>query len=79
MVRQFRPFDEGSSVFTSEGDKLGTVTSVSKNRIHVRPHATIAKNIRQTFGWEGNDETYELGHSTVDDIDDGEIHLKETF
>ena len=79
MVRTFTQSDEGSGVYSADGDVLGTVEKVSGEHIHVRPHATLSRNVRQKLGWQDDDQVYELGRSAVDRIEGDEIHLDVTF
>lgn len=79
MVRNFEAGDKGSEVHSADGDMIGTVTAVKGDRLHVKPADTLSRNIRQALGWEGDEEEYELRHSTVDKIAGNEIHLKESF
>lgn len=79
MTRPFNATDEGSTVYAADGETLGTVETVSESRIHVRPHASLARDIRQTLGWKDETRTYELKHSAVHEIADDGIHLTQSF
>lgn len=79
MVRQFKPADEGNDVYSADGDKVGTVSTVSGDRIHVKPDGSLSRSIRQKLGWSDDDETYELSHAAVMKMTDDEIHLSESF
>lgn len=80
MVRNFKSSDEGSEVYSADGDMIGTVTGVKGNRLHVQPKGTLSRNIRQMLGWgDAEDEEYELRHATVDRISGKKIYLKEDF
>lgn len=79
MVRTFNQDDTGMEVFSADGDKIGRVTDVKGDRVHVKPEDSLSRNIRQMLGWEGDEAEYELRHSAVDKISGDEIHLKKTI
>lgn len=78
MARDFRTSDEGMTVVTAGGDKVGTIEKVEGNMAHVRPKQSLSRSIRRRLGWAEDDgDTFELTHEQVRDISGDEVRLKE--
>ncbi len=75
---EFSAEDEGKQVVTSDGDTVGTLRSVEGSMAHIEADTDLSQSVRRRLGWtEENAGTYQLQASSVEDIDDEEIRLKE--
>lgn len=78
MVRNFEDRDKGMPVRTSDGEEVGTVEDVAGNMAQVKPSSNLSQSTRNRIGWtEDDQDTYELRHSKVEEIDDSEVRLKD--
>lgn len=77
MRTNFTDDDEGKHVVNAEGDRIGVVTEVRGDRVHVDPDPGITDTIKSKLGWGDTDEeTYQMDESNVDEITDDEIRLQ---
>lgn len=78
MARKFRSSDEGMTVRTADGDKIGKIESVKGSKAHVKPASSLSDSIRQRLGWtKKNESVYELDSSKVDKFTDDAVMLKD--
>lgn len=77
MVRDFKASDEGATVMTADGERIGTIENVEGSTAHVRPTGDLDRSTRRRLGWtEEGEATYPLRKSRVKSIDDDGVHLK---
>lgn len=77
MVRKFEENDKGRNVLAADGTVIGNVQAVAGDVAHVTPDNDLDSSIRQKIGWmSGEQDVYELPHSSVENIDDLGIHLE---
>lgn len=78
MARDFRTSDEGKTVVTASGDKVGMIQKVERDVAHVQPKGSLSRSIRRRLGWaEEEGDTFELSRAQVDEIKGDEVRLKE--
>lgn len=71
-----RDEDEGKTVVDTEGTKLGVVTDVHGDHIHVDPHPSLSDKIMSRFGWgDASDEDYVLGPDEITLIGEDEVEV----
>lgn len=76
MTRDFESSDEGKTVMTADGDRVGTIEKIDGSTAHVRPDQNLSRGTRRRLGWAEDDDMGELQHSEVDKISGDEVHLK---
>ena len=68
--------DEGKTVVSSAGDKIGIIKEVSRGAAHVDPDPGITDELKSKMGWADRDEdTYPLDESNIDAVTDDEVRL----
>ncbi|KDS90994.1 hypothetical protein FK85_07555 [Halorubrum saccharovorum] len=68
--------DEGKRVVNKAGKKVGMVSKVQGNRVHVDPDPGITDTIKSKLGWgDADEDTYPIDESDIDSVDDDEVHL----
>lgn len=73
---EFTDDDQGKSVVTADGEKIGMVSSVEGNRAYVDADPGITDQIKSALGWEDADQDdYALSESQIDTVTDDEIRL----
>jgi len=79
MPREFRPDDAGSDVFDATGDRIGMVTSVESNMLHIKPGPSLTDRMRQRLGWDDSPEQIAIRRDEVERIEDDRIYLESTI
>ncbi|MEA5387501.1 hypothetical protein VB779_10915 [Haloarculaceae archaeon H-GB11] len=65
----FTQEDEGRSVVSQDGDKVGKIDHVEGHVAYVEPHSGIVERIESALGWGEAEEEYRLDSSQVVEID----------
>lgn len=77
MSANFTDDDEGKTVVSADGDKIGTVAEVRGDTVHVDPESGMTDTIKNKLGWgEADEDTYPLTEDRVDTVTDDEIRLQ---
>ena len=78
MTRAFRDDDRDKSVFTQEGERIGTISSVDGERAKVRrgDDRSLTDEIKNLLDWDENDDEHDLHQDHVDRHDDRGVHLR---
>lgn len=76
MTGEFTQDDEGKTVVTAEGTRVGTVHKAGGIRVHVTPDTELGERVRDRLGWTAaENQVYELTTEAVEAVTDGEVRL----
>lgn len=69
--------DEGQTVYDARDEKIGPVTDVEDDLIHVDPHAGLGDRIKASLGWSGHDgDDYTIRVDQIETVDRDGVHLR---
>ncbi len=70
--------DAGKPVVAPDGERIGTITAVTRGGAHVDPDPGLTEATRSvlTFGLVSGRERYRLQEAAIDEITDDEVWLK---
>ena len=76
MCPRFSDDDAGKTVKNASGKKVGIVSAVEGDSLHVKPDPGIADSIKAKLGWQTTSgETATISEHSIDHITDDAIHL----
>ncbi|WP_435074088.1 PRC-barrel domain containing protein [Halorubrum sp. HHNYT27] len=68
--------DEGKKVVNAAGKKLGMVSKVEGQNVHVDPDPGLTDTIKSKLGWgDADEDTYALNQSDIATVTDDEVRL----
>lgn len=68
--------DEGKKVVNKAGKKIGMVSKVEGQHVHVDPDPGLTDTIKSKLGWgDADDDTYALNQSDIASVTDDEVQL----
>ncbi|WP_137283708.1 PRC-barrel domain containing protein [Halorussus salinisoli] len=76
---EFTQDDEGASVFDADREKIGVVVEVRDGDAYVEPEPSLTEELKAKLDWgshEADRDAYALESEWIDDIEDGEILLR---
>lgn len=80
MARNFTDDDRDKPVFTSEGNRIGTVSSVNDDTARVRrdenDHDSLTDKVKDMLGWDDDEDEHDLRSDDVDRNDDDGVYLR---
>ncbi|WP_336365439.1 hypothetical protein [Halalkalicoccus salilacus] len=69
--------DEGQTVYDARDEKIGPVTDVEDDLIHVDPHAGLGDRIKASLGWGDQDgDDYTIRVDQIETVDRDGVHLR---
>lgn len=77
MSREFDTSDEGKSLVTAGGDRVGTIASVEGDTATVEADSSIREEMSSRLGWDADSEGGQLRYNQVDAVDTDEVRLRE--
>lgn len=80
MTRGFGEPDVGKPVFSSRGDRLGTVGEVRDEdtaRVDHDDSDGLTEKVKEMLGWNDDDDHHDLRRDHVERHDDDGIHLRD--
>jgi hypothetical protein len=68
--------DEGKQVVNAAGKKIGMVSKVEGQDVHVDPDPGLTDTIKSKLGWgDADEDTYALDRSDIASVTDDEVRL----
>ncbi|MFC5970911.1 DUF2171 domain-containing protein [Halomarina salina] len=80
MARDFTTDDRDKPVYTSAGDRVGTVTDVNDDTARVRQDDDsegLTDKIKDALGWDDDEDEHDLRSDDVDRYDDDGVYLRD--
>lgn len=78
MARDFTDDDRNKDVYSSEGDRIGTINDVNKDRATVErdDDTDLTDKVKDLLGWD-DDDSNEIRSEHVDSYDDDRVRLRD--
>lgn len=78
MARDFTDDDRNKDVYTSDGDRIGTINDVNKDRATVErdDDTDLTDKVKDLLGWD-DDDSNEIRSEHVDSYDDDRVRLRD--
>ena len=81
MARDFTDDDRDKPVFTSQGDRIGTVSGVNDGNARVRHDEndddSLTDKVKDMLGWDDDSDEHDLRSDDVDRYDDDGVYLRD--
>lgn len=81
MARDFTDDDRDKDVYTADGDRIGRIRDVNRDRATVEhdddDHSSITGKVKDMLGWDDDDNEHELRSEHVDSYEDDRVRLRD--